>query len=302
MIRPRLFCLLVGAAAVFVSGAVSQDATPVRVAQSADTTANSSDDEYTGVQFRMPGADGGRLNTPTPVTPTTPAEQEVDTAGSDASIPEQPKITQAEMVEFYPPFYPLPLRMEGIEGRIDLRLSIGADGRVSNVEVAGATAPQFREYAVEAAKDWVFIPAKINGNPVAVRVTFPVPFISEFGSGDLYPTSPLSRLIYLDGTYYWIGDDGKRSRANLPLTPLLRISPDYSRPEGETGPLRVELRFTVNEVGRVVNPSVAESSGTEFDQVALQAIRYWQFIPHIDNGRPVAKPVKLPFVIGEDEG
>jgi len=304
MIRPRFLSLILAVGLSWVGGVFAQDSAPVRVAQATSSgVADSSDDDdgYTGVQFRMPGADG-TLSAPSPTTPETPGDQVIDSTAAgvaaDAVQGEKPKFTPAEIVEFYPPFYPLPLRMEGIEGRIDLLLTIGIDGKVMAVDVITATAPQFREYAVEAAKEWTFIPAKVDGQPVPVRVTFPVPFISEFGSGQLFPNSPLARLIYLDGTYYWIGDDGKRSRANLNVTPILRLSPAYAPPEDQTGPLRVELSFTVNEVGRVVNPSVVESSNTAFDQAALRAIRYWQFIPRIKNGRPVASRVRLPMIFG----
>ncbi len=218
-------------------------------------------------------------------------------AGADDAASVQP----AEMVVFYPPFYPLSKRMQGMEGRIDLSLSISETGEVTNVEVLAATAPAFRDYAVAAAKDWRFIPARVDGKPVPVKAPFPVPFISEYGSGDLSIYSPLAPLSYIDGTFYAIGKDGRREPANVSVTPLIRVTPAFRRPEGEVKPLRVMLNFTVTEEGQVKDPVVTESSGTDFDQAALTALKYWQFLPQIRDGKAHASSVKLPIVYGNEQ-
>ncbi|MGH8021637.1 MAG: TonB family protein [Opitutaceae bacterium] len=235
-----------------------------------------------GVAATKPPAVGSK--TPAPVA-----------AGDQAAA--QP----AELVVFYPPFYPLSKRMQGIEGRIDLGVSISETGDVTNVEVLAATVPQFREYAVAAAKDWQFTPARVNGKPVPVKAQFPVPFISEFGSGELSVYSPLAPLSYIDGTIYTIGKDGRRVPANVSVMPLIRVTPAFRRPEGETKPLRVMLNFMVTAEGQVKDPVVTEPSGTDFDQAALTAVKYWQFLPQIRDGKPQASSVKLPIVYGSEQ-
>lgn len=198
------------------------------------------------------------------------------------------------IVRFFPPFYPLSSRMDGIEGRVDLQLAIDANGDVVDVAVAGSTAPQFQQFAVAAAKEWKFTPALRDGQPIGVRVPFPVPFVSEFGSGGMPANSPLARLVSIRGTIYTVDANGRYVLANAEVTPLLRPMPSFDGAGDKE--LRVVLGFTVDPEGQVVDPQVVESSSTEFDRVALMAVRFWQFLPQIREGKPVASKVKLPLV------
>jgi TonB family protein len=258
--------------------------------------ANTDEGDLPAIRLNIPGsASGEGLALDTGNVPAAAA-----TARPAVPTPDQ-DVQQAEMIGFFPPFYPLSKRMEGIEGRIDLVVTIGVDGSVTDVSVLAATAPEFRDYAVAAARDWKFIPAKVDGKPVAVSVGVPVPFVSEFGSGQLSMRSPLAALAYINVTFYSMGAEGRRVPANVSVTPLLQVTPVYPRAEGDTKPLRVVLNFTVTEEGQVINPTVAESSGTAFDQAALTAVKYWQFVPQIRDGKPRSSSVKLPIVFGNDQ-
>ncbi len=250
-------------------------------------------EEASGIRFNIPGAETPAAPAGAPAATPPAAGRATPTDGRAAASP-------AEIIVYFPPFYPLSQRMEGIEGRVDLELAIDEKGVVSEVKVLHATASQFREYAIAAAREWRFIPARVDGRPVAIRVVFPVPFVSEFGSGDFPTNSPLARFAYIDGTFYQTGADGRLTKATAEVTPLLRASPAFRPPEGSTKQLRVVLGFTVDAEGQVKDPSIAESSGTEFDQAALTAIRYWQFLPQIRDGKPVASKVKLPIVLGSE--
>lgn len=209
-------------------------------------------------------------------------------------------VEPAELKTYFPPFYPLSLRMEGVEGRIDLQFKIDATGAVVDVSVLNATAPQFREYALEAGRVWEFFPALKAGEPIPISIVIPVQFISEFGSGELPPNSPLAGLTYLDGSYYTSDANGRYQPANLQLTPLARSQPSFQVPEGNTEPVRATLMFTVTEEGRVLNPEVIEATNAEFGEAAMTAVRFWQFVPRIKNGKPVSSQVKLPIVLGSE--
>lgn len=254
-----------------------------------------------------PTAPGGRAEPePSPTTDTFPqAEKE-----STAALEQAPKaiarseiakdVEPAELKTYFPPFYPLPLRMEGVEGRIDLQFKIDANGAVTDVSILNATAPQFGEYALEAGRLWEFFPALKAGEPVPIAIVIPVQFISEFGSGELPPNSPLVGLTYLSGTYYTSDANGRYQPANLQLTPLVRTQPSFKAPAGEAETLRATLMFTVTEEGRVLNPEVVETTNEAFGEAAMTAVRFWQFIPRIKNGKPVSSQVKLPIVFGSE--
>jgi periplasmic protein TonB len=57
-------------------------------------------------------------------------------------------------------------RAEGIEGKLTLRLTVGADGSVVNVEVLSSVSPELDAAAVAAVRQWRFKPAMACGKPV----------------------------------------------------------------------------------------------------------------------------------------
>jgi len=65
------------------------------------------------------------------------------------------------------PVYPASAKQAGLEGRVRLQAVIGADGRVSNLQVVYGE-PVFVESAMEAVRQWVYEPTLLNGKPIEV--------------------------------------------------------------------------------------------------------------------------------------
>jgi protein TonB len=77
------------------------------------------------------------------------------------------------------PKYPPNARSLGIEGAVVLNVEVFEDGSVGAIEVVESLLPGpggLDEAAINAVRQWEFNPAKSNGQPVAVWVTFPVEF------------------------------------------------------------------------------------------------------------------------------
>jgi len=53
-----------------------------------------------------------------------------------------------------------------IQGSTRVVISIGADGKLRECLVLGYTQPEFADVAVAALKQWTFIPARWQGEPV----------------------------------------------------------------------------------------------------------------------------------------
>jgi protein TonB len=62
--------------------------------------------------------------------------------------------------------YTAQARAENIEGKLKLRLVVGRDGSVVQVDVLASVSPELDAAAVEAAKKWRFTPAMACGKPV----------------------------------------------------------------------------------------------------------------------------------------
>jgi protein TonB len=73
------------------------------------------------------------------------------------------------------PVYPDAMRSAGMEGQVRVRIFVGTDGRVRRAEVEGRPTV-FDDAALTAVRQWVFTPAKSNGQPVGVWMRIPIVF------------------------------------------------------------------------------------------------------------------------------
>ncbi len=75
------------------------------------------------------------------------------------------------------PEYPDAARERGLEGRVILRGTVYKDGRVGDIQILKSSGyPELDRKAMEAFQQFVFIPGKVNGNPVNVNVVVPFNF------------------------------------------------------------------------------------------------------------------------------
>ena len=82
-----------------------------------------------------------------------------ETCHEEATKPEPVYKTEIE--------YTASARAEGVEGKLKLRITVGADGQVTGVDVLSSVAPELDAAAVAAVRRWRFKPAIMCGKPVA---------------------------------------------------------------------------------------------------------------------------------------
>ncbi len=122
--------------------------------------------------------DSGRPSLPSPLPAPAPAASDAPEnagrtasplrVGVDASAPKQTR--------YVPAAYPADAQAAGLQGTVDLELTIGGDGRVTDARVVKSVSKALDDAAVTAAKQWEFIPARRNGEPVALIYPVSVPF------------------------------------------------------------------------------------------------------------------------------
>jgi TonB family protein len=216
-------------------------------------------------------------------------------AGSSAAA-EGTYIEARQINDIYP-FYPLSLRMRAIEGRVDIGVHINTEGRVESTEVLNSTEERFTPYALAAVRTARFIPAMDNGKPVPTQGRMSVPFVSELGSGKLTPDSILGRIAYLDGIYYTKDVNGKMVPAETkePLRfSIITPFPGNAKPGEE---LKARVRVSITEEGQVTSVSVSDASSPEFAAALKEVALFWQFIPRMKAGKPVASSaIEFPLV------
>lgn len=80
------------------------------------------------------------------------------------------------------PRYPMLARRRGYEGTILLRVFVLESGGVGKVELEKSSGYEILdESAMNAVKDWIFIPGKKNGEPIPSWVTVPIKFQLKSG-------------------------------------------------------------------------------------------------------------------------
>ena len=76
-----------------------------------------------------------------------------------------------------PPLYPRLARKRGLEGTVLLDVRVSSSGKVDSVRLGQSSGFSLLDKsAIKAVKKWLFHPAKIHGDPVAMNVRIPVRF------------------------------------------------------------------------------------------------------------------------------
>ncbi|MFT3710568.1 MAG: TonB-dependent receptor [Archangium sp.] len=158
------------------------------------------------------------------------------------------------LVQQVEPVFPPELADAGVGGDVTLEIDIGTDGKVLAVNVTqSAGAEAFDRSAVEAAKQFLFTPAEIDGAPASVRISFtlhfvyrppqpeevvvvdagtPVNFsgrIIERGTRDPLPGAQ----IVVEGREAMSGEDGRFEFTDVPAGtwPVVVVANDYFKYE-----------------------------------------------------------------------
>ncbi len=108
---------------------------------------------------------------------SAPAERE---PAPERTAPATPVERPAQPIDPRQPDYPPTALRAGVEGRVLLRVDVGADGRPTDVQVVERSGSSELDRAAErAVREWTFHPATRDGKPVPSSVQVPVDFSVE---------------------------------------------------------------------------------------------------------------------------
>ncbi len=157
----------------------------------------------------------------------------------------KPKVTVPKLVHFEHAPYPAEAEKAGLEGNVVLRLSIGKDGAVTQVEVVEPAGHGFDEAASAAAEKFTFEPATRNGTPVAARILYKYSFTLKPATAERpgEPTKPPAKLT--------TGNLGGAIRIAGSNTPLAGADVEITMPDGKV------VRLTTDPKGHFVLEKLA---------------------------------------------
>lgn len=114
---------------------------------------------------KAPGA-SDTVDMPPPPPPTpTPVVKPAATPAPDTVVRLTSRLTQGRVLRRVQPPYPVIARQARIQGSVQVQIDISEDGAVTNVTLLSGH-PLLRDAALQAAKQWQFIPTELNGQRV----------------------------------------------------------------------------------------------------------------------------------------
>jgi TonB family protein len=91
-------------------------------------------------------------------------------------LPYAPDIRRAKAVSHPDPTYPESARKAKLNGTVVLAVAVNEQGRVDAVKVVRSSSREFEQNSIDAAKQWVFLPATRDGKPVAIQMDIDMGF------------------------------------------------------------------------------------------------------------------------------
>ena len=123
--------------------------------------------------------DSAQVSRASPVPDVTPSQapnqsEHENRVGETTAQRVLPQVITARRVA---PIYPATSRRRSEEGDVVLDVLVGADGRVTQITVAGSSDfERLDKAAVAAVQQWRFVPGRVAGEPQAMRLRVPIRF------------------------------------------------------------------------------------------------------------------------------
>ncbi len=98
-------------------------------------------------------------------------------------------------------------RKKNIQGRVGLRVTVGADGTTKEVQVLSPLDPGLDQKAIESVKQWQWEPAKQDGKPIDAAAMVDITFNLGSASDEFLDHAEKAREEYNKGVHYLNGDN-----------------------------------------------------------------------------------------------
>ena len=106
-------------------------------------------------------------------------------------------VAPLRLVTHVPPVYPTVALSAWVSGEVVLEATIGTDGRLGDLRVLRSI-PLLDQAAIDAVRQWRFVPPMVSGSSAPVRVPISVSFLLHGGSLPLPPASVQSPSLPRD--------------------------------------------------------------------------------------------------------
>jgi TonB family protein len=201
------------------------------------------------------------------VTTSLSARQAQDGSQPQKQDSTSKQATELKLIKSTVAAYPVEALKKNIEGKVSLRITVDANGRVSDATALSGP-PELFQAALDCVKQWEFEPPAHAPVVTTAEISFglqkdrecPGP-ISQFGE-----VTSTGTLRSATGAIIDVRDD-----LDWPLPEY----PPVERKAGIAG--EMVLSLTVNAEGKVTEVRVVKSLSPNLDKIAIDAVRTWKF-------------------------
>jgi len=204
-----------------------------------------------------------------------------------------------ELISKLNPEYPKLAKLAGIEGTVYLKLLIDEKGNVAKAKVEQGVKDMIDESALKAAKTAKFSPAILKDKPIKVWVVLPIAFKLALDKKEPPVVSPgvkaLSNISDEDP------DPGKFIEVEKMPELIESVKPEYpeiAKRAGITG--KVFVKVLIDKEGLPKKAMVIKSESELFNQSAVNAAMKSKFTPAMNDGKPLAVWIVLPYKFALD--
>ena len=191
-------------------------------------------------------------------------------------------VTQPRILQKIEPTYAEEARKAKLQGTVELKVVVGADGKTRDIQVAKSLGLGLDEKAIDAVTAWVFQPATKAGQPVNVYSSISVRF-------HLLDKASNPPGWHLDRATFQTPEGATR-----PVLEKIH-APQIKR---DVADATATVRFEVNEKGTATNFRVEKASDEGWARDVTEALREWKFAPARKDGAPLPVPGTMDFVRG----
>jgi TonB family protein len=192
--------------------------------------------------------------------------------------PGQSGVTNPVLIRKVEPKYTAEARRARITGEVWLDVSVQSDGTVKVLGIKKSLDKTFGldEAAVEAAKAWLFQPAKKDGKPVPTRVALVMEFklSSDAPQDDVYKPGPSVKAPVLKS----------------------KVDPTYTREAMQAkiqGEVWIDAVVETDGTIKIARIQKSLDDKLGLDEAAIAAAKKWKFEPGVREGKPVRVSVTL---------
>ncbi|HYP16690.1 MAG TPA: TonB family protein [Opitutus sp.] len=208
------------------------------------------------------------------------------------------QIHQTTDARFPPNLVPLAIT----RGEAWIMITVDREGRLSDAMAIRYTHRAFAHEALTALKKWRYEPARLNGEPIAVRTEVQFSFHAEGVVISLDSMLSLEQLASFDERPSYVTELCLPRELDRLPTPVRSVSPGHPG-RAANAPIpggRAVIEFIIDQKGQPRMPVLVSSPHPQFSNEAAAALAQWLFTPPTREGRPVAVKVRQEFVFPSD--